>query len=69
MHKNIINDQGIPELKKRSYQMPGYKKILKDEERDVIETAKVIQNQLNDKQLKDYIIKEEKKKEKSNHKF
>jgi hypothetical protein len=39
MHKLIIHDRGIPMLKKRSYKMPGYKKVLKDGEREIFETA------------------------------
>jgi hypothetical protein len=28
IHKHVLQDEGIPTLKKRGYQMPGYKKIL-----------------------------------------
>jgi hypothetical protein len=37
IHKFVLQDEGIPNLKKRGYQMPGYKKILEKDERDIYE--------------------------------
>ena len=39
MHRDVINDCGIPTLKKRAYQMPGYKKVLDDNERVAFDKA------------------------------
>lgn len=39
IHKFVLQDEGIPNLKKRGYQMPGYKKILEKDERDIYEQA------------------------------
>jgi hypothetical protein len=43
IHKFVISDEGIPNLKKRGYQMPGYKKILEKDERDIYEKAITMQ--------------------------
>jgi hypothetical protein len=39
IHKEVLADEGIPTLKKRAYQMPGYRKILDKDERQVYEKA------------------------------
>ena len=39
IHKFVLSDEGIPMLKKLGYQMPGYKKILEKDERDIYEKA------------------------------
>jgi hypothetical protein len=33
----VIQDEGVPSLKKRGYQMPGYRKILDKDEKDIYE--------------------------------
>jgi hypothetical protein len=37
LHKQVINDQGIPSLNKRQYIIPGFNKILTDGERELYE--------------------------------
>jgi hypothetical protein len=39
IHKSVLSDEGIPTLKKRGYEMPGYKKILEKDERDIYNKA------------------------------
>ena len=34
-----MNDQGIPTLKKRGFEIPGQRKILESSERDVLNDA------------------------------
>ena len=34
LHKMVVNDKGIPTLKKRGYHIPGQRKVLDDEERE-----------------------------------
>jgi hypothetical protein len=33
LHSIVANDNGVPTLKKRSFDMPGHRKILNDSER------------------------------------
>lgn len=39
IHKIVLADEGIPNLKKRAYQMPGYRKILDKDEKNYYEKA------------------------------
>ena len=39
LHKHVINDQGIPSLNKRQYIIPGFNKILTEDERELYEYA------------------------------
>jgi|TARA_B110000285_G_C14942942_1_gene522941 hypothetical protein len=39
IHKVVLADEGIPNLKKRAYQMPGYRKILDKDEKNYYEKA------------------------------
>ena len=34
-HRNVLNDDGIPKIKKTTFRMPGYRKILSDKEIDM----------------------------------
>lgn len=37
MHKIVISDEGIPNLKKRAYKMPGYRRVLDTDEQMIYE--------------------------------
>jgi hypothetical protein len=45
IHKVVLADEGIPNLKKRAYQMPGYRKILDKDEKNYYEKALSKQHQ------------------------
>ena len=34
-HRIVMEDEGVPTLKKRAFEMPGYKKIMDDDARDM----------------------------------
>ena len=34
-HRVVMDDEGVPTLKKRAYEMPGYKRIMDDDVRDM----------------------------------
>ena len=42
-HRHILNDDGIPKIKKTTFKMPGYRQILSDEDEDdyVIENDRI----------------------------
>lgn len=42
-HRNILNDDGMPKIKKTSFRMPGYRQILseKDDEMLTINNEKI----------------------------
>jgi hypothetical protein len=35
LHRVVLEDEGVPKLKKRGFLMPGYRKIMETGERDV----------------------------------
>lgn len=37
MHRIVISDEGLPNLKKRAYKMPGYRKVLDTNEQAIYE--------------------------------
>lgn len=39
LHRVVLEDEGVPQLKKRGFLMPGYRKIMETGERDVYEKA------------------------------
>lgn len=39
LHKVVINDVGIPGLKKRAFEMPGYRKLLDKHERHIFDNV------------------------------
>ena len=45
-HRAALNDDGIPKLKKTSFRMPGYRKILSEEKEEeyVIDNDKIYEH-------------------------
>ena len=39
LHRVVLEDEGVPQLQKRGFLMPGYRKIMETGERDVYEKA------------------------------
>ena len=39
LHKSVMNDQGIPTLKKRGFEIDGQRKILETSERNILNDA------------------------------
>ena len=55
----MIVDEGIPDLKKRAYSMPGYRRVLDDGERKLLEMRLTEQQESNvfEYALNTYILK------------
>lgn len=59
LHRLVIVDEGIPDLKKRAYSMPGYRRVLDDGERKLLEMRLTEQQESNvfEYALNTYILK------------
>jgi tRNA(Glu) U13 pseudouridine synthase TruD len=51
LHRVVLEDEGVPQLKKRGFLMPGYRKIMETGERDVYEKAAKKQLEVKREQL------------------
>lgn len=45
LHREVIHDQGLPTLKKRAFEMPGFRQVMNPSELDFFKKAQELQGQ------------------------